>query len=102
MLRRTLVYASAFAVISGLAVTNASAGEKRHAAFILDANTGAVLHNEDADEPRHPASLTKMMTLYLTFETLNSGRLKMSDKLTISTRAASVAPSRLDLDPGDQ
>ncbi|MET0408524.1 MAG: serine hydrolase [Hyphomicrobium sp.] len=102
MLRRNLVYASAFAVISGLAVTNAGAGEKRHAAFILDANTGAVLHNEDADEPRHPASLTKMMTLYLTFETLNSGRLKMSDKLTISTRAASVAPSRLDLDPGDQ
>ena len=74
----------------------------RHAALILDANTGAVLHNEDGDAPRHPASLTKMMTLYLTFETLQSGRLKMSDKLTISDAAAAVAPSKLDLDPGDQ
>ena len=76
--------------------------EERHAALVLDVNSGAILHDEDADELRHPASLTKMMTLYLTFETLESGRLKMSDKFTISKAAASVAPSKLDLDPGEQ
>ncbi|WP_339082991.1 serine hydrolase [Hyphomicrobium sp. ghe19] len=70
--------------------------------MILDANTGTVLHDADGDALRHPASLTKMMTLYMTFETLQSGRLKMSDRLTISTAAASVAPSKLDLAPGEQ
>lgn len=102
MLRRAFAYASAFAIILNVALTSADARGSRHAALIMDANTGAILHNEDGDAPRHPASLTKMMTLYLTFETLQSGRLKMSDKLTISDAAASVAPSKLDLDPGDQ
>ncbi len=102
MFRRALAYAPTFAVVFGVLLTGASAREDRHAALILDANTGAVLHDADGDEPRHPASLTKMMTLYLTFETLESGRLKMSDKLTISEAAASVAPSKLDLDPGEE
>ncbi len=82
--------------------TPSSAAGARHAAMILDANTGAVLHNEDGDEPRHPASLTKMMTLYLTFETLQSGRMSMSDKIMVSQEAASQAPSKLDLEPGEE
>ncbi len=102
MFRRALALAPAFVIVFSVFLTDASAREDRHAALILDANTGAVLHDADGDEPRHPASLTKMMTLYLTFETLESGRLKMSDKLTISEAAASVAPSKLDLDPGDE
>jgi len=69
--------------------------------MVVDANTGAVLMNEDGDSPRHPASLTKIMTLYLAFEAIESGRLRMTDKLTISEAAASVAPSKLDLDPGE-
>ncbi len=69
--------------------------------MVVDANTGAVLMNEDGDSPRHPASLTKMMTLYLTFEAIESGRLRMTDRLTVSEAAASVAPSKLDLDPGE-
>lgn len=68
----------------------------------MDANTGAVLHQDDADELRHPASLTKMMTLYLTFETLEQGRMSMSSPVTISEEAASVAPSKLDLQPGEE
>jgi D-alanyl-D-alanine carboxypeptidase len=80
----------------------ASAREDRHASLILDANTGAVLHDDEGDALRHPASLTKMMTLYLTFETLETGRLKMSDKISISEAAASVAPSKLELEPGDE
>ncbi|MFT3730217.1 MAG: serine hydrolase [Hyphomicrobium sp.] len=102
MLRRAFAYASALLIVFGLALTSANARGKRYAALILDANSGAVLHNSEGDEPRHPASLTKMMTLYLTFETLQSGRLRMSDKLTISEHAANAAPSKLDLDPGDQ
>ena len=70
--------------------------------MILDANTGAILHNDDGDEPRHPASLTKMMTLYLTFETLESGRLSMTDLVKVSQEAASAAPSNLDLEPGEE
>ena len=69
--------------------------------MMFDANTGAVLHNDDGDELRHPASLTKMMTLYLTFETIESGRLSMSDRVVISEQAASVAPSKLGLEPGE-
>jgi len=100
LFRRALAYAPAFVVVFGVFLGSASAGKERHAALILDANTGAVLHQKDGDTPRHPASLTKMMTLYMTFETLESGRLKMSDRLTISQAAASVAPSKLDLKPG--
>ncbi|SFV28248.1 serine hydrolase [Hyphomicrobium facile] len=103
MLRRALAYAPAFAVVFGVFLGGASAaGGNRHAALILDANTGTVLHDADGNALRHPASLTKMMTLYMTFETLQSGRLKMSDKLTISAAAAGVAPSKLDLKPGEQ
>lgn len=103
MFRRALAYAPAFAVVFGVFLGGASAaGGNRHAALILDANTGTVLHDADGDALRHPASLTKMMTLYMTFETLQSGRLKMSDRLTISTAAAGVAPSKLDLKPGEQ
>jgi D-alanyl-D-alanine carboxypeptidase len=100
--RRAFACASVFLTILGLASPSVSAGVGRHAALILDANTGTVLHNVEGDAPRHPASLTKMMTLYLTFETLQSGRLRMSDRITISERAADAAPSKLDLDPGDQ
>jgi len=81
-------------------VTNARA-DSRHAAFVVDANTGRVLHAADADEARFPASLTKMMTLYLVFEQLEAGRLEPSTPIRISAQAAAVPPSKLDLDPGD-
>lgn len=100
VLRRSVSFALIIAFASVFAAA-AGAGERRHAAMILDANTGNVLLDQDGDAPRHPASLTKMMTLYLTFETLQSGRLKMSDQIEISEAAAGVAPSKLDLDPGE-
>ena len=80
--------------------TTATADGAKHAAMILDANTGEVLHDEDGDALRHPASLTKMMTLYLTFEAVETGRLLMSTPIQISDFAAGAAPSKLDLDPG--
>ncbi len=102
MLRQSLSFAICAALcwcVSAASPARADSG--RHAAMVVDANTGAVLMNEDGDSPRHPASLTKIMTLYLTFEAIESGRLRMADKLTISEAAASVAPSKLDLDPGE-
>ena len=102
MLYRALAFTLTISAAFGLISQNAEARPERHAAMVIDANTGAVLHNDDGDAVRHPASLTKMMTLYLTFETIESGRLKMSDKIPISEAAASVAPSKLDLDPGDE
>ncbi len=76
--------------------------EMKQAAFVIDANTGAVLHEQFADAPRHPASLTKMMTLYLAFEAIKQGRASADTLLSISERAAGVAPSKLELPPGDQ
>ena len=93
------------AVILILCLTAAGAtdarADGRHAAFVIDANTGRVLHSADADDPRFPASLTKMMTLYLVFEQLEAGRIEPSTPIRISAQAAAVPPSKLDLDPGD-
>lgn len=102
MFRRALAFTLLCLALAGGNPAFSAAAGSRHAAFVIDANSGAVLHNDSGDAVRHPASLTKMMTLYLTFELIESGRLKMSDMITISTRAASVAPSKLDLDPGEK
>ncbi len=74
----------------------------RHATMAIDANTGETLHAESGDELRHPASLTKMMTIYMVFEQLEAGRLTPSTKLKVSQEAASAAPTKLDLEPGEQ
>lgn len=73
----------------------------RYAAMVVDANTGQVLHADAADEPRFPASLTKMMTLYLVFEQLDSGRLTPATRIRMSAEAASAPPSRLGLEAGE-
>lgn len=72
----------------------------RHAAIVVDANTGQVLHEEAADEARYPASLTKMMTLYMVFEQLEAGRIKPDSRITISPEAAGTSPSKLGLPAG--
>ena len=56
----------------------------RYADIVIDANSGEVLHEAKPDEPRHPASLTKIMTLYLLFEQLEAGRLKLDTPLPVS------------------
>lgn len=71
----------------------------RYAAIVLDARTGEILHEVNADAPRHPASITKMMTLYLVFEALEKGRLRMDQSLPVSAYASTV-PWGLPLRPG--
>ena len=73
-----------------------------YAALVVDANTGRVLHEANADALRHPASLTKIMTLYLLFEQLEAGKLKLDSKLEVSDHASQQAPSKLGLLPGQQ
>ncbi len=69
--------------------------------IVLDADTGRVLSESNADAITYPASLTKMMTLYLTFEALNTGRLRLDQYLPVSVEAASKSPTKLGLRPGD-
>ena len=68
-----------------------------YAAIVVDDKSGFVLHEVSADEPRHPASLTKVMTLYLLFEQLENGKLNLDTPLPVSTRAAMQNPTKLGL-----
>ena len=68
-----------------------------YADIVVDGNSGAVLHESNPDEPRHPASLTKIMTLYLLFEQLELGALKLDTALPVSPRAAQQHPTKLGL-----
>jgi D-alanyl-D-alanine carboxypeptidase len=71
-----------------------------YAAIVVDAKTGAVLHESAADARRHPASLTKIMTLYLLFERLEAGKISLDTQMPVSEEAASQAPTKLGLRPG--
>jgi D-alanyl-D-alanine carboxypeptidase len=69
--------------------------------LVVDANSGKVLQNTNGDAQRHPASLTKIMTLYLLFEKLDAGQISLSSQLRVSAHAARQAPSKLNLSPGE-
>src|SRR5204863_9903008 len=72
-----------------------------YASIVVDANSGAVMQATNADSPRHPASLTKIMTLYLLFERLEQSKIKLTSELPVSAHAAVQAPSKLGLKPGE-
>ena len=78
----------------------AGTAEARYASIVVDAETGEVLRSRNADIRRYPASLTKMMTLYLLFEAIDEGRLNLTSKLKVSKRAAGQPPSKLGLRAG--
>src|SRR5258705_13720521 len=68
--------------------------------IIVDGNSGAVLTSNSPDNLRHPASLTKIMTLYLLFERLEAGKMKLNSSMPVSERASVQAPTKLGLRPG--
>src|SRR5690349_18275359 len=78
-----------------------AASESKYAAIVVDAKSGEVLYANHADSPRYPASLTKMMTLYLTFEALASGKLHLDDRVPFSPHASAQAPTKLNVSAGD-
>jgi len=69
--------------------------EAKYAAIVMDASTGEVLYERNADASRYPASITKTMTIYLTFQALSQGRLHLDDQVPFSAHAVAQAPSRL-------
>jgi D-alanyl-D-alanine carboxypeptidase len=73
----------------------------KYAAIVVDADTGKTLFASAADQPRFPASLTKMMTLYMLFEAIDSGRMTKATQIPMSAHAASQPPSKLGVKPGE-
>jgi D-alanyl-D-alanine carboxypeptidase len=96
-----------FRCILGFAALAAVGGERQalaasgFSAMVVDAHNGSVLFSQNADAPRYPASLTKVMTLYILFEELKADRLKLTSRLKCSAFGASRPPSKLGLRPGD-
>jgi D-alanyl-D-alanine carboxypeptidase len=80
---------------------SAESYQPSYSSIVIDANSGAVMQATNADSPRHPASLTKIMTLYLLFERLEQGKLKLNADLPVSAHASVQAPSKLGLKPGE-
>ncbi|MGZ6018905.1 MAG: D-alanyl-D-alanine carboxypeptidase [Phenylobacterium sp.] len=78
-----------------------AASQTKYAAVVVDAKSGEILYAKHADSPRYPASITKIMTLYLTYEALASGKLHLDDRVAFSPHAAAQAPSKLGVRPGD-
>ncbi len=70
------------------------------ASIVVDGNSGAVLEESNPDALRHPASLTKVMTLYLLFERLDAGKIRLDSQLSVSEHAAAQSPTKLGLKPG--
>lgn len=105
ILRRSLIAMLALSVLTLSPATGAppvaqSSENARYAAIVVDAASGEVLFARYADNRRYPASVTKMMTLYMAFEALSEGRAKLDDVITVSPRAASQPPSKLGLAAG--
>ena len=108
---RRLFVSAALAIATSLALTPAAHAQvsyasllpqtqSKYAAIVVDAKSGEVLYAKRADSPRYPASITKVMTLYLTFEALAAGKLKMDDPVLISPRAAAQSPTKLGVPAG--
>jgi len=83
-----------------IALSAASPAWAKYASMVVDADTGEVLHSVNADNRNYPASLTKMMTLYLLFDQIDSGKVRLTDEMPVSAHAAGQAPSKLNLRPG--
>ena len=91
----------AFLAATFLVALPSNPAQARYAAIVVDAETGQVLHSVNADTRNYPASLTKMMTLYMVFDALEKGKLTLNQKLPVSKRASGMPPSKLGLKVGD-
>ncbi|HEX2593051.1 MAG TPA: D-alanyl-D-alanine carboxypeptidase [Rhizomicrobium sp.] len=83
-------------------VATSATDPNKDAALIIDADTGKVLYSRNAYATRHPASLTKMMTLYLLFDAMRKGTISLNSSLAVSAHASVQKPTNLRLQPGDQ
>lgn len=91
----------AVAIALSLSVSPAAAQQSsKYAGIVVDVKTGKTLYSASADELRYPASLTKIMTLYIVFEELEAGRIRMDTPMKVSAYAAARPPTKLGLKPG--
>ena len=91
--------AAVFGIAMALGTAPASANSK-YAGIVIDAKTGKTLYAHDADAQRYPASLTKMMTLYLVFEALERGKIRLDTRVKFSANAAKEPPTKLGVGTG--
>jgi D-alanyl-D-alanine carboxypeptidase len=103
--RKVLAFVTVFAAVAaGIAIVVAgpapAVAADKSAAMVIDANTGKVLYARNADAKRYPASLTKMMTIFMVFDEIRAGRLTFDSRITMSKVAAQRPPSKLGLKPG--
>ncbi|MBL8584771.1 MAG: D-alanyl-D-alanine carboxypeptidase [Rhizobiaceae bacterium] len=114
MLRLILQIAAAMLTAGGLAActtadvapsvittTTLPAMTSKHAVIVVDASNGKTLYSLDSELPRYPASLTKMMTLYMLFEALQQGRVDMTAQIPVSAYAAARPPTKIGFRPGE-
>ncbi|MBW9055810.1 D-alanyl-D-alanine carboxypeptidase [Rhizobium mesosinicum] len=95
------ILSMAIAVVAVDSVSaEAEAANPKYAGIVVDARTGNVLYSENADRLQYPASLTKMMTLYMTFEALEQGRIRLDTPVPFSAHAAAQAPTKLGVRAG--
>lgn len=104
---RNLQFLSVSALVFGLIFTfpllsgaDTAQAARKSAAMAVDVHTGKILYSHNIDKPHHPASLTKIMTLYMLFEYIEAGRFHMNTPLKVTENASRQAPSKLGLKPG--
>ena len=88
------------AVLAGAAGAHAQIGSARYSSIVVDNGSGRVIESASADDLRYPASLTKLMTLYMAFEALRDHRITLGQTVPVSGHAASMEPSKLGIEPG--
>lgn len=93
--------ARAGALVIALTFVGIAGAQARYASLVIDAATGDILHERESDQLRHPASLTKLMTLYLIFEAIEAKQITFSTRWAVSDRAASQPPTKLGLERFD-
>ena len=91
-------------LLLGTSAANAKSlyAEPKYAAFLVNADSGEILYARQADAPRFPASITKVLTLYMAFDAITKGRLNENDFVTMTPRAVAQAPSKLGLRLGER
>src|SRR5690606_38201993 len=106
-LRRPRVGRVFLMLAATIGLLTASAGQafsmeslRQYAAVVVDAKSGEVLYDKDADARRYPASLTKVMTLYVLFQEMEAGNIRPADRMKVSAHAAAAVPTKLGLKPG--
>jgi D-alanyl-D-alanine carboxypeptidase len=99
--RVLLAIVAAFALLLPIAAEGASVPRK-FAGIVIDAKSGKVLYESAADAARYPASITKVMTLYILFQELSAGNIKLTDKMVVSKHAAAAVPTKLGLKAGSK